>query len=94
MEVVLKLSAQYKGPVVIDDLGALPQMPGAGVGELLPNHQPVSVLGSLGAVSDDTVCGGGVLDVRTRGSFFILTMKIFTLGKQRLLTKFCDKLCA
>lgn len=60
MEVGLKLSAQYKGPVVIDALDALPQTPGAGVRELLTNLQPVSVFGSLGAVSDDTVCGGGV----------------------------------
>lgn len=64
----LKLSAQYKGPVVIDDLDASPLPPGAGVGEPLTNLQPVSVLGSLGAVSDDTVCGGGVSDVSTRGS--------------------------
>lgn len=68
MEVGLKLSAQYKGPLVIDDLDALPQPPGAGVGELLTNLQPVSVLGSPGAVTDDTVCGGGVSDVSTRGS--------------------------
>lgn len=65
MEVGLKLSAQYKGPVVIDDLDAWPQPSGAGVGDPLTNLQSVSVLGSLAAVSDDTVCGGGVSDVST-----------------------------
>lgn len=69
MEMGLKLSVQYKGPVVIDDLDALPQLPGARVGEVLTNLQPVSVLGCLGTVSDDTVCVGGVSRKLIRSAF-------------------------